>query len=125
MWATETLLAPQFLVGIKDWSPSVHGGGGILGVICVPFFQAGEGIFWLGGDRTAPWENLGVNIAGLLAIIAWTAFWSVLIFGSLSYFNLLRIDRETEFRGNDLVKHGESAYPGSAWTEEQYTRQGA
>ena len=32
----------------------------------------------------------------------------------------LRIDRETEFKGNDQIKHGESAYPRDAWVEMQY-----
>lgn len=100
----------------------------------VPFFSIADGlhdgiddgrdaggIFWYGG-YSAPWTRLGINIAGLLAIIAWSVLWSVIIFGSLKYFKLLRIDRDTEFRGNDLVKHGESAYPVDAWVELQYEK---
>ena len=96
----------------------------------VPFFSTldggteGEeqgGIFYYGGYDHA-WNRFGVNIAGSLAIIVWSLFWSVLIFGSLKYFNLLRIDRDTEFKGCDLVKHGESAYPVDAWVELQYEK---
>ena len=86
----------------------------------MPFFAHRDGIFWI-GDQPDPWIQLGVNIAGLLAIIIWAAAHSILIFGSLYYFNLLRIDRETEFRGCDIAKHGESAYPVTAWKEIQYS----
>ena len=99
---------------------AVHCGGGILGVLAAPFFSSGDGIFWV-GNTVAPWKTLGINIGGLLAIIAWAAFWSTAMFGSLFYFGFLRIDRETEFKGNDIVKHGESAYPRDAWVEMQYS----
>ena len=69
----------------------------------------------------APDANaLGWNILGLLCIILWAAFWSILMFGGLSMIKKLRIDRETEFKGNDQIKHGESAYPRDAWVEMQY-----
>ena len=69
----------------------------------------------------APDANaLGWNILGLLVIILWAAFWSTLMFGGLSMIKKLRIDRETEFKGNDQIKHGESAYPRDAWIEVQY-----
>ena len=103
---------------------------GITGVLLVPFFSildGGEegldqgGIFWY-GSYNGPWKRFGVNIAALLAITVWSFFWSVLIFGTLKYFDLLRIDTDTEFKGNDLVKHGESAYPVDAWVELQYEK---
>lgn len=72
------------------------------------------------GDTLDPWYQLGINVAGAVSIIAWSGFWSLLLFGTLHYFDLLRIDRDTEFRGNDIVKHGEPAYPVEAWAELQY-----
>ena len=33
------------------------------------------------------------------------------MFGALNYFNNLRVSPEDEFKGVDLTKHGESAYP--------------
>ena len=89
-------------------------------MLLLPFFSYGKGLFWI-GDKTDPWIQLGVNVASLLAIILWAAAHSILIFGSLYYFKLLRIDRETEFRGCDIIKHGESAYPVTAWKEIQYS----
>jgi hypothetical protein len=38
-------------------------------------------------------------------------FWSAVVFGFLNFFNLLRVSSEDEFKGMDLLKHGESAYP--------------
>ena len=35
---------------------------------------------------------------------------------------LLRVDPETEESGNDIPKHGESAYPADAWVEMQYRK---
>jgi Amt family ammonium transporter len=60
---------------------AVHAGGGSLGVICVPFFMQGTGIFWV-GHITAPWYTLGINLAGLVSIALWAFFWSGLLFGT-------------------------------------------
>ena len=85
----------------------------------VPFFAYETGIFWA-GDTAEAWQALGVNLLGALTITAWSAIWCIIIFFPLNYFELYRIDRETEFRGNDEIKHGESAYPAEAWVEMQY-----
>merc|ERR1711879_729043 len=44
---------------------AVHGGGGVVGVLLLPFFAYGEGIFWI-GDQPDPWILLGVNLACLI-----------------------------------------------------------
>ncbi len=98
---------------------AVHFNGGALGVLCVPFFKYGEGIFWQGFEKQA-WRQLGINCLGLVTIIAWASFWSCVVFGGLYYLDWLRIDVETELLGNDIVKHGESAYPKDGWIESQY-----
>ena len=95
---------------------AVHGGGGIVGLIAVPWFmyvglETGErGIFW-DGHTNVPWLVLGYNIAGAIVIMLWSAFWSTLLFGSLYYLKMLRVSTDDEFKGMDLIKHGESAYP--------------
>ena len=70
-----------------------------------------------GCDQTWGYSGkpFGVNLLGVVAIFSWSAGWSVLIFGGLKWVGMLRIDRDTEFRGNDTVKHGEAAYPVDAW----------
>ena len=80
---------------------AVHMGGGTLGVIALPFFSQGTGIFWSPADG---FTQLGVNLLGLLVIYVWAGFWSIAIFGSLWYFKQLRIGRDVEFKGNDMVR---------------------
>ena len=78
-----------------------------------------KGVFWPGAEAEPPakvgWDMLAINLAGACSIFVWSGVWSVLIFGCLKWAGLLRIDRDTEFRGNDVVKHGEAAYPVDAW----------
>ena len=51
----------------------------------------------------------------------WTyILWSIPLFWGLKRFQLLRIEGYNEFYGMDLTQHGESAYPASAWDEDQY-----
>ena len=50
----------------------------------------------------------------------WTGVTTGLVFRILDQYNLLRVEMEHEFKGMDLLKHGESAYPADAWVEQQY-----
>ena len=74
---------------------AVHGAGGVVGILSVPWFMyaglnVGErGIFW-DGHTSAPWLVLGYNIIGSVCIIIWSTGWSLLLFGSLHYFKILR-----------------------------------
>ena len=95
---------------------AVHGMSGLLGVLCVPIFSYDSGIIF---GASEAWDTLGVNALGAFAIIVWSAAWSTVIFYPLSKYGLYRIDRNTEFRGNDIIKHGEVAYPGESWVEIQ------
>ena len=78
--------------------------------------------FLLTGHTAFPWTVLGVHIAAAIAILVWSMFWSTLLFGALKYFKMLRVSTEMEFKGMDLVKHGEAAYPAGAWVEYQYNK---
>ena len=77
---------------------AVHLGGGCLGVICVPFFTPSEELI-----PPTRWESLGINLVGLFCIILWTVVWSLMIFGTLKFFGKLRVNKQTEELGNDLV----------------------
>ena len=76
----------------------------------------------LTGHTAFPWTVLGVHIAAAIAILVWSMFWSTLLFGALKYSKMLRVSTEMEFKGMDLVKHGEAAYPAGAWVEYQYNK---
>ena len=106
---------------------AVHGAGGLIGLLAVPLLMVSgleegqRGILW-DGHTSHPWLVLAHNLAGALAISLWAAVWAVLIFGLLSRLDLLRVSRPEELQGMDLVKHGEAAYPVTAWLEQQYSR---
>ena len=76
-----------------------------------------EGGVFLYGDHAHVWQRFGVNLCGALVIMVWSAFWSILVFKGLSLLKLLRISEETEEAGNDVAKHGESAYPMDSWAK--------
>ena len=101
---------------------AVHGAGGLVGILSVPWFmhagleEGQRGIFWDGGhfpegEANVPWSVLGYNIAGSICIMLWSFLWSFILFGSLYWLKMLRVSTEDEFKGMDVIKHGESAYP--------------
>merc|ERR1711892_543517 len=64
--------------------------------------EGSRGIFW-DGHLSHPWEVMGWNLLG-----------------ALRKAKMLRVAVELEFKGMDIIKHGEAAYPSSAWVEYQY-----
>ncbi|XP_035671742.1 putative ammonium transporter sll1017 [Branchiostoma floridae] len=74
---------------------AVHLAPGVWGVILCPFMDKEKGIFYCGYDgQSAAWHQLGVNIAGLVAIIAYTALITFCIFTILDKAKLLRSHQE-------------------------------
>ncbi|XP_035671743.1 putative ammonium transporter sll1017 [Branchiostoma floridae] len=74
---------------------AVHLAPGVWGVILCPFMDKEKGIFYCGYDgQSAAWHQLGVNIAGLVAIIAYTALITFCIFKILDKVKLLRSTQE-------------------------------
>jgi Amt family ammonium transporter len=97
-----------------DASP-VHLGTGIWGVIATGLFATkynteqvygGEDIddygFFTGGHI----RQLGIQVLGAGAILAWTAIFSFITFYILKRMQMLRIDDETELMGLDMSHHG-------------------
>ena len=66
-------------------------------------------------SSAAPRQSAGMNIAGLLVITLWTVGLCSIMFGLLNGLGLLRVDRQSEIVGMDIVKHGEPAYPVAAY----------
>uniref|UniRef100_A0A146LL84 Ammonium transporter n=2 Tax=Lygus hesperus TaxID=30085 RepID=A0A146LL84_LYGHE len=93
---------------------AVHLGGGSWGVIARPLFAPDGLVYQTTYDATM---GLYQNAVGLCAIIAWSAMCSIIIFGGLKLIGFLRISAEEELEGLDITKHGEHAYPQSAWRE--------
>jgi len=95
---------------------AVHAGGGMWGLLCVPFFMSanlniGERGILFDGDTSHPWTVLGIHCIGIIAILFWSMFWSTLLFGGLKIGNQLRVSEDIERKGMDQAEHGEKAYP--------------
>lgn len=50
------------------------------------------------------------NLIFIIAVLAWTTFWAIVIFGLLRLFGSLRVTEQHEIKGADMVKHGGEAY---------------
>lgn len=88
----------------------IHGACGFWGVIAVALFKFDEGgLFYGGGGRL-----LGVNIGGALIIAVWTVVLIGILFFAMKVAGILRISPEIEDVGNDISKHGGTAYPADA-----------
>lgn len=74
----------------------VHMGAGIWGVIAVGFFS--------------PTGDLGVQLTGILSIIAWTAVTCLVLFSILKVTMGLRVSGTIEDEGLDVHEHGAVAY---------------
>ena len=82
---------------------AVHGVGGILGILLLPFLSAAA----LGGTGDG---DFGVQLTGTIAVIAWSAIASFVILLVLKKTTGLRVNEEQEDVGLDISLHGESAY---------------
>uniref|UniRef100_A0A914HVX0 Ammonium transporter AmtB-like domain-containing protein n=1 Tax=Globodera rostochiensis TaxID=31243 RepID=A0A914HVX0_GLORO len=107
---------------------AVHFGGGLWGLIsvCLVSTSAGRGVIpsLITGDGTAivrSLAQLGWNILSSLAIILWSSFVVLPVFGLLKLIGKFRVPAEIERKGIDIWKHGEEAYPlvayGHGWNE--------
>jgi hypothetical protein len=63
-----------------------------------------EGLFYGGG------EQLGYQIMAVLAYATWALGTSAIMFGSLNYLGLFRVDEDVEIMGLDNHHHGGYAY---------------
>ena len=92
---------------------AVHGVNGIWGGLAVGLFattsapgSSFNGLFYGGG-----WSQLGVQALGIVAIFAWTAIISIILFAIIKKANGLRVTKEVEIAGLDEHEHGlASAY---------------
>ncbi len=91
---------------------SVHGICGAWGTLAVGFFAEGannSGIYGLfaGGG----FQQLGVQLLGVVSIFIWAAAMSFLLFGALKWRKMLRVESKEELLGLDISEHGVEAYP--------------
>merc|ERR1712151_416771 len=85
---------------------SVHGACGIWGVIAVGFFGVQKHICGEANSNCITVAGqTGMQIVGVCFIILWTSVTSILIFGLLRVFKLLRASEESEVHGLDQDHH--------------------
>ena len=82
---------------------AVHGVGGILGILLLPFLSATA----LGGTGDGDFMT---QLMGTAAVVAWSAIISFIILFGLKVTLGLRVTEEQEYEGLDVSLHGESAY---------------
>lgn len=82
---------------------AVHGVGGMLGILLLPFLSATA----LGGTGDGVFIN---QLMSLLIVVAWTGIVTAIILGVLKVTLGLRVSEEQEVNGLDTSLHGESAY---------------
>ena len=91
----------------------VHGLNGLLGTICVGLFSDGGGTEGLGLFLGGGVSLLGVQLLGAVSIIAWVAVTMTVAFAVIKKTIGLRVSREEELAGLDIMEHGlESSYAG-------------
>ncbi len=84
----------------------VHGMCGAIGTILVGFFAVDGGLFYGGGFRL-----LGVQLLGVVAVIAWVSVTMIGIFFLIKKTIGLRVPDEVQIAGLDIAEHGlESSY---------------
>ncbi|XP_033123907.1 putative ammonium transporter 1 [Anneissia japonica] len=92
---------------------AVHLGGGFWGTIAVTILARDTGIVYAWNSDA--FLSLLWNFTGAIAIFAWSAATSFIMFGSMKAFNILRVNPTIEEKGLDIAKHGEPAYPLTAY----------
>jgi Amt family ammonium transporter len=85
---------------------SVHGSAGVWGVIAVGLFSTDNGLLYGGG-----FEQLGPQLVGVLAIVAWVFITSTIVFRLIDTIWGIRVTAEEELAGLDRMEHGTEAYP--------------
>lgn len=103
------MLGTETLVRLKIDDPvgavPVHGVSGVWGVIAVGLFASDGGLLFGGGT-----SMLMTQIIGAVAIVAWTAVTSCILFWTIRQTVGLRVDETVEEEGLDAHEHGMGAY---------------
>ncbi len=91
---------------------AVHGVNGVWGTLAVGLFAEESfggvnGLFFGGGV-----SQLLVQLKGVAAVFVWVVLTSALVFAAAKYLIGLRVDKQEELKGLDLIEHGQEAYSG-------------
>lgn len=79
---------------------AVHGCNGLWGTVAVGLFDYNNGVFYGGG-----FHQLGVQVLGVVCIVAYTAVAMTIVFTILKHTIGLRVSAEEEIMGLDIAEH--------------------
>merc|ERR1712154_84416 len=90
----------------------VHGVCGAWGVLSVGIFAYDSDDLVMAGYSTDVSQiyRLGIQVLAIVVISLWSMVNGIIIFGGMDYFNMLRVNLETEIKGLDIGEHGGSGY---------------
>lgn len=92
----------------------LHGACGAWGVISVGIFATDANVQYAGypnvNTAVADFEQLGVQVVGVLAIAAWSLGTSFLLFKGIDMAFGMRVEKSVELEGLDISEHGGIAY---------------
>jgi Amt family ammonium transporter len=89
---------------------AVHGVGGILGTLLIPFLAAlGPGAPGLGAGMTFG-SQLIIQVLGVVTVVGWSLAASFAILYLIKMVMPLRVDADQETEGLDIGTHGERGY---------------
>lgn len=86
---------------------AVHGGCGCIGTICVAIFCKSSILEEMGKTRL---EFLGIQLLGVLSVMAYVAVCAFILFKVLDKTIGLRVSEQEEIDGLDIHEHGMTAY---------------
>ncbi|MEO9970074.1 MAG: ammonium transporter [Hyphomonadaceae bacterium] len=89
---------------------AVHGVGGILGTLLIPFL-AGVGPMAPGLDGVSIGEQFGIQLGGVLVVSIYSVIVSLALLFIIKAVIGLRVSESEEDEGLDTSSHGETAYP--------------
>ncbi len=87
---------------------SVHGVGGLWGVLAVGIFANSDSV---NGCLRGGWGQLGAQLVGLLVLALWAGGVSWIFLKTLDWFIPMRVPPEAELEGLDISETGLIAYP--------------
>lgn len=87
---------------------AVHGIGGALGILLLPFLAGLPGGTGL-GDKTVG-SQFGVQLLGVGSVLVWSVIATIIIVMVTKAIVGLRVSEEAEIEGLDFSSHGESGY---------------
>ena len=96
---------------------AVHGLCGATGTVLVGVFAIDGGLI-----ATGSFALLGIQALGVVSVMAWTLSTSFVLFKTIDLLIGLRVSKEEELTGLDLLEHGlESSYPDFEYKREVVT----